>query len=594
MTGQPIAYGNAFLVREADFMFDNGAYAPSVAALADGTFIVVWQFGQYWNYQVEQRVFNADGSAAGDMQYANSSDGFPQITPVVTALSVPGDASVDYVIAYTNTAATVSPFYEIKVAGTTGPFTANEATDRYEFSPSATLLDSGDYVIAWISSTATDPFAYTIVGEIFTPGDGAVGGGNITLSPSLVDDFRPTRMTVSAVEGGFVLVAQYEVNDTDSVDGSGTAIVWRMFDNTGAETEAGGVLNTNTDLDQYDPAVVGLVGGGFVAVWTDNAGDENGSCVKMRIYTPGEDPDPGTLSGEIVVNTTTIGNQERGMVTALADGGFIVAFESYSDDGEFLILQAFDATGAKVGGEVTVTDALSGEEVRSIATLADGRVVVTFAQDAGANLSSIFGRIFDPRTEAITFGGTDLKDNWVGTIFNDTLSGGLEGDRLRGNTGNDFVAGGEGDDVLFGDKGNDRIRGDAGMDRLVGGKGRDILVGGDDLDKDTFVFLALADMGKTPATRDIIKDFTHLTDVIDLSAIDANGKAAGDPDFKFLAKAGAAFTGVKGQLHWYKMNLPGTANDRTVIEGDINGDRKADFHIALTGLKVLTIDDFVL
>src|SRR5690606_27940930 len=123
-------------------------------------------------------------------------------------------------------------------------------------------------------------------------------------------------------------------------------------------------------------------------------------CVKMRIYTPGEDTDPGTLSAEVVVNTTTAGWQQRGMVTALDDGGFVVAFESYSDDGEALLLQTFDASGAKVGGEVTVTNALSEEEVRSIATLADGRVVVTFGQDDDNEVSSIFARIFDPRTEA--------------------------------------------------------------------------------------------------------------------------------------------------------------------------------------------------
>ena len=38
----------------------------------------------------------------------------------------------------------------------------------------------------------------------------------------------------------------------------------------------------------------------------------------------------------------------------------------------------------------------------------------------------------------------------------------------------------------------------------------------------------------------------------------------------------------------------GTANDRTIIEGDINGNRVADFQIQLTGLNTLTATDFVL
>jgi serralysin len=86
----------------------------------------------------------------------------------------------------------------------------------------------------------------------------------------------------------------------------------------------------------------------------------------------------------------------------------------------------------------------------------------------------------------------------------------------------------------------------------------------------------------------------HLVDDIDLATIDANGSASGNAAFRFLATEGAAFTGVAGQLHWFQVNAPGTANDRTIIEGDTDGNRVADFQIQLTGLKTLTAEDFVL
>ena len=41
-------------------------------------------------------------------------------------------------------------------------------------------------------------------------------------------------------------------------------------------------------------------------------------------------------------------------------------------------------------------------------------------------------------------------------------------------------------------------------------------------------------------------------------------------------------------------NPAGTANDKTIIYGDINGDARADFQIELTGLKTLTVSDFIL
>jgi serralysin len=65
----------------------------------------------------------------------------------------------------------------------------------------------------------------------------------------------------------------------------------------------------------------------------------------------------------------------------------------------------------------------------------------------------------------------------------------------------------------------------------------------------------------------------------DLSTIDASQAVAGNAAFKFLAAKGAAFTRVEGQLYWFQQNLVGTANDKTIVEGDINGDKKADVHI---------------
>ena len=38
----------------------------------------------------------------------------------------------------------------------------------------------------------------------------------------------------------------------------------------------------------------------------------------------------------------------------------------------------------------------------------------------------------------------------------------------------------------------------------------------------------------------------------------------------------------------------GTANEKTIIYGDINGDARADFQIELTGLKTITVSDFIL
>ncbi len=132
------------------------------------------------------------------------------------------------------------------------------------------------------------------------------------------------------------------------------------------------------------------------------------------------------------------------------------------------------------------------------------------------------------------------------------------------------------------------LNGGSGIDTLAGGAGKDTLTGGTGVTtKDTFDYNTIADTGKTATTRDIIKDFKHGVDKIDLSTIDANGSAAGNKAFTFLATKGAAITKV-GQIHW----LWSGAN--TIIEGNTTGTAAPEFQIQLNGHVSLSGIDFIL
>ena len=76
--------------------------------------------------------------------------------------------------------------------------------------------------------------------------------------------------------------------------------------------------------------------------------------------------------------------------------------------------------------------------------------------------------------------------------------------------------------------------------------------------------------------------------MIDLSSIDANGSKKGDKAFKFLKKEGADFTGKAGQLGFDQKK------GVTFVQGDTNGDGKADFKLQLTGTIDFVKADFVL
>ena len=159
-----------------------------------------------------------------------------------------------------------------------------------------------------------------------------------------------------------------------------------------------------------------------------------------------------------------------------------------------------------------------------------------------------------------------------------------------GRNGNDVIRGLAGNDILVGDEGDGIYNSSPGNDILIGGLGKDTLTG--DEGHDTFRFESIADSGKTAATRDVITDFAQGDDLIDLSAIDADPGLLGNQAFTWRGEL--AFNGHAGQLRFVRENAPGQANDHTIVEVDLNGDRSADFQIELTGLVKLTEHDFLL
>jgi Ca2+-binding RTX toxin-like protein len=145
-------------------------------------------------------------------------------------------------------------------------------------------------------------------------------------------------------------------------------------------------------------------------------------------------------------------------------------------------------------------------------------------------------------------------------------------------------------DTLIGNAGANALSGGGGIDVLAGGLGRDTLTGG--ADRDVFDFNALAESAVGAGNRDVITDFQRGIDDIDLTGIDANTARSGDQGFRFIGTKG--FTGKEGELHYQTFDQAGTANDTTVVSGDINGDRIADFEIEIVGIVQLSSGDFLL
>lgn len=383
-------------------------------------------------------------------------------------------------------------------------------------------------------------------------------------------------------------------------------------------------------LEQENSQIEARSIGGYAIAWErDEAQDSLLSDVYLRLLTPAG---RGANAPVLVNSDRRAGEQELHDVVDLGAGRTLVTYfnqipRAVDDryDGGVLLGRVFGPAGQALTDSFRISEGDPVEYMGGGNALINlhGQIVATYQGDfsyqydddvvivhrsltlpdvlAGAGNNRVQGTYVNDRL----FGqlGNDIL---LGDRGNDHLDGGLGNDTLRGGSGNDSLFGGIGHDQLFGDEGrdilqgglghdlldgglgndtldggagSDTLRGGAGNDRLIGGPGADHLYGG--LGADVFVYRSAADSGMGVA-RDRIHDFQPGVDRIDLHAIDANTRIAGNQtlDFSDTANAANAIWTVR-------------VGANTLIRGDVTGDGRADFEIELRNVAQIREGDFL-
>jgi Ca2+-binding RTX toxin-like protein len=416
LTGEKL--GSEFLIRSAS---PGNHFQQTFLALADGRFLAAWSsFDSKNKFEVEARLFDADGSASGT---------------------------------------------EIRLSSSSSEF--------YNLDPDMAQLSGGKIAAAWRSYSVGDT-QVNIMASVFDANGGAAKTFKVAVSEVNPDSVHPK---VARLDGDRLLVVW-----VDDAGANGTDVFGRVYSKTGVAAGATFKINTMTQGNQQDPDLVTLPDGRVIIAWT-SAENGGGTSIRTRVmdgdgkaigtdFLATVSPSPFESSPLLSVmdgkkglvsllwqsrlTGTSLLTEQMNFNTYLGTAG-IDRFYGYKSAEKFSGNDGDDVLGG--GGGADLIDGGEGSDTATY--LRDGSVKVSLvnpSSNAGAAKGDKFVSI-----ENIE--GSNNGD--------DRLGGDAKANEIRGNGGNDVLLGLGGNDDLDGGKGDDVLNGGAGADALVGGTGSD-------------------------------------------------------------------------------------------------------------------------
>ncbi|HEY8382528.1 MAG TPA: calcium-binding protein [Microvirga sp.] len=418
---------------------------PKAVALSNGNFLVVWEesgsavIAPSPGTDLVGQIYDALGNPVGSEFRVN--DTFTEDTETNVSLAALADGG--FAAVYVDTDASGSSIrvdtFDASGNRVPGPLVTIQADDGADAlgDPHVAVNPDGSYLVVY--ERFVSPTEHKIMQRFVS-------------AAGLVSSETEVELDADGAQlGGLVRLANgsYVVSFADDA-GPESDPAFRIISSAGV---VGGSVFVNSGLnDQTDVQVAALAGGGFVMVWQEDNIDGAGEGIRARIY----DATGTAVSAIFTVNATTVGDQNEPTVTALQDGGFLVAWDD--DTAGVVRAQRFDATGTPQGTEFLVGDSTS-ETTPVLATLSDGRVLFAFDSD------EILGSIFDPRGPIVN--GTAGADVIAGRVDGGLVNGLAGNDRITGLGAADLIDGGPGADSMTGGGGNDTYRVDDAGDLVT-------------------------------------------------------------------------------------------------------------------------------
>jgi Ca2+-binding RTX toxin-like protein len=437
-------------------------YPESVAALASGEFVIIWNDGStLGNSDVRGQRFGADGARLGPEFVVNSVDvgtGY-QGGSEVKALAGGG-----FVVSWESEGYIKGQVFSPAGVKLGGEFQANTSTGNMSVAQ-LVALDSGGFAMIWTKDTQlTGPEPYRgIYVQVFSASGARVGAEHL-IAPEGPEQYVSID-AASLATGGLVITWATRFGNVS--DGSGTVIKAQVLDDLGNEVGAPLIVNTTTYADQIEPVVTGLPSGDFVISWTDESGSnglQDGFDIRSQLFhqvasidgTAENDFLRGTALNDIMFGFAGHDELRGGAGNDKLDGG-----------------AGNDIIRGQAGDDILIVSGI-GSDMATGGAGSDTLVV-----DYSGSTTAISTEGPTPNEELGGYNGIyedrSGRDLWYESIERFVITGGTGNDCLVTGDGDDIIDGAAGDDDMIGGGGDDLYFVDSARDSVVerAGEGMD-------------------------------------------------------------------------------------------------------------------------
>ncbi|MTD39951.1 hypothetical protein GIX45_15320, partial [Erwinia sp. CPCC 100877] len=394
-----------------------------------------------------------DAENTAQAQITLTIDSTPPEAPVITSLqddvgtvqftsTVQGNVTDDPAPTLTGTAeagALVTLYDGASVLGTV----MADAEGVWSYTPSTNLVEGTHSITATATDAAgnvSEPSAnWNFILDITAPNVGISGNSTESLSGQseagaliTVEDSNGEKYTAVADENGRWIIAPNPIaagesgkiyatdpagNEGEPVSFQGAALASYDLLNESAQ------VNATTAGDQANPSTTRLADGRIVVVWQSVSG--TGLAAQNDVYMQLYEADGVHKVGtEQQINQRTSNNQDSAQVVALADGGFLVVYESYNggldNSGDGIVARRYGPDGQAVTDEFLVNVTTSGQQGSpSALATAEGGYIITW-QDQSKN---IVQRTYDANNHPATGEVVVASGSSMGTTGGPEMAG---------------------------------------------------------------------------------------------------------------------------------------------------------------------------